>query len=1030
MNQEWANPYVGPRHFEEEDGRFFYGRNQEVEDLRAFVIAEPVVLIHSPSGAGKSSLIQARLVPGLREVGFEVLPVARLAGELPAQVEDVHNIFVFHLLWSLVNEAETGSMLPKMRLLDYLQTLPEPTTSNGQPGAARILIIDQFEEIFTTYPERWQEREQFFGQLGQALKHSSALWVLFSVREEYVAALQPYAHYLPGRFEARFYLQPLLPEAAREAIEEPARQGGRPFAPGVATILVNNLRRIQTQNKSQIQLGQFVEPVQLQIVCSQLWQKLKDKPAGELITTADIKGLGGTETAVDEALAQFYRQTLEVVYQQHPVPELTLRRWFGARLITEAGTRGRVPRGAYDSGGISNEIVSILKNHLLLREGNRGGTVWYELVHDRFIDAIILDNNRWFGEAHPLIHAAESWEHSGRKSEYLHLGKQLEDGLAKNPDLEKVDPLIRAFLENSQRVQKQLEDEKEAGELKKKNRLLRRRIAILGIAALTFLGLILLAILQAVSAKESQGQAEKDSTRAIEQRLVAEVESTRAVNERATAEIESSRSIEQRAIADVASTRAEDSRLTAEVARSSAMEQQATADAESTRAVEQAAVADAESTRAVEQRATADMASAQIARQNDLLLSQSLAFRALNVNDLGNDFELALLLALEALRLNQGGDNDLQTTIDIALSPVRDALDFNLILRGHEGAVNDVVFSPSGQIVASAGADGTIRTWDMSDPAIPSEALREHDGPVYSVLFSGENRLISAGEDGRVLEWDLTNTANSPALLVHEEDAISAMDYVPDGPGGHQFLALSRDDGIVNLWDIDRTNPTPVPLTRADGTSHPVTFFAQGGYLILVGHPDSSIQQWPVFNPFQTPTARASSGHDSAAITALAHNHAANLSDMILASGSTTIYIDYNNNNFTLSAHFGLITSLDFATAYNILASGGSEGLVYLWRIPFQMPQHAFRGHVGAIKAVDFSPDDRWLGSAGSDGLIRLWRLWLPAQNDQPLAVLVCQQIHRNLTWEEWQLYINRPLYHRTCENLPVHPSVPSEAIR
>ena len=69
------NPYVGPQSFRRGDG--LYGRDREVADLLDLLIAERVVLLHSPSGAGKTSLIQARLL-SLLEAGFEVLPVVRL----------------------------------------------------------------------------------------------------------------------------------------------------------------------------------------------------------------------------------------------------------------------------------------------------------------------------------------------------------------------------------------------------------------------------------------------------------------------------------------------------------------------------------------------------------------------------------------------------------------------------------------------------------------------------------------------------------------------------------------------------------------------------------------------------------------------------------------------------------------------------------------------------------------------------------------------------------------------------------------
>ena len=79
--QALANPYVGPRSFQ--TGEALYGRDRELRDLLGLLIAERIVLLHSPSGAGKTSLVQAALVPELREHDFNVLPVMRVSLEPP-----------------------------------------------------------------------------------------------------------------------------------------------------------------------------------------------------------------------------------------------------------------------------------------------------------------------------------------------------------------------------------------------------------------------------------------------------------------------------------------------------------------------------------------------------------------------------------------------------------------------------------------------------------------------------------------------------------------------------------------------------------------------------------------------------------------------------------------------------------------------------------------------------------------------------------------------------------------------------------
>src|SRR4051794_29625636 len=70
------NPYVGPRPYQ--IGEKLYGRRRELAELRDLLISERIVMLYSPSGAGKTSLIQAELVPALIAEGFRIWPVIRV----------------------------------------------------------------------------------------------------------------------------------------------------------------------------------------------------------------------------------------------------------------------------------------------------------------------------------------------------------------------------------------------------------------------------------------------------------------------------------------------------------------------------------------------------------------------------------------------------------------------------------------------------------------------------------------------------------------------------------------------------------------------------------------------------------------------------------------------------------------------------------------------------------------------------------------------------------------------------------------
>jgi len=380
VTKQSSELFVGPRPYEQKNAKVFFGREREARDLLSLVIANSLLLIHAPSGAGKTSLLNARLVPMLSEVkdpeliptlgkgrGFEVLPIARVSGLVPASINSTPgaNIYVFNTLvsWRQKDRGQRTdqrkleeSELLGLRLSDYLQhtrpTRQSNITDDEEEVFTRIVIFDQFEEIFTSHLDRWADRQGFFEQVtdaiaggpvllrrsdlkrpnellkkleradtplstvvGQQLSRTEidlrdevgsllgllneiiqgpklslgettesmlpaataaflkqsprtkrqmilnrmlledafpediyrratgdpALRVVFSMREDYIAELEPYAHLLPGRLDTRYRLERLRRDAALIAVNSPLAYANLRFAPGVADQLVDNL---------------------------------------------------------------------------------------------------------------------------------------------------------------------------------------------------------------------------------------------------------------------------------------------------------------------------------------------------------------------------------------------------------------------------------------------------------------------------------------------------------------------------------------------------------------------------------------------------------------------------------------------------------------------------------------------------------------------------------------------------------------------------------------------------------------------
>lgn len=396
------NPYVGPLPFEREDEDRFFGRDRESSELFSLTVAHRMFLIYAQSGAGKTSLINARLIPQLERDGFYVFPVARLQGPIAPldSATSIRNIFIYNTLLSIAPSGNNPNLLLNLSLTEFL----DQARTNMKPEEAdcpQVLIFDQFEELFNLYLDRWEDRKGFFEQIrdavertesGRSGEHNPPLWVVFIMREDYIAQLDPYMNILPGKLRIRYRLERLQADAALLAITGPLRNSGRSFAPGVAEKLVEELLQVHVElgaGRSADVRGEFVEPVQLQLICQSLWQGLPNEVTE--ITEKHLVEFGN----VDQVLARFYDKAVRSAAQKAQINESRLRAWCEGVLITSMGTRGTVYQGPEFTGNIPNIAINELENQHLIRAEFRAGARWYELTHDRFIDPIRASNREY-----------------------------------------------------------------------------------------------------------------------------------------------------------------------------------------------------------------------------------------------------------------------------------------------------------------------------------------------------------------------------------------------------------------------------------------------------------------------------------------------------------------------------------------------------------------------------------------------------------------------------------------------------------
>ncbi|MBL7497128.1 protein kinase [Frankia sp. CN7] len=305
------------------------------------------------------------------------------------------------------------------------------------------------------------------------------------------------------------------------------------------------------------------------------------------------------------------------------------------------------------------------------------------------------------------------------------------------------------------------------------------------------------------------------------------------------------------------------------------------------------------------------------------------------------------------------------------------------------------IFSPSSPILITANRDGSLRQWNIEDPARP-RALDERltVNGLAGVALSPDGRILAASTRARASDlpdvgppslrlWD-TSVPGVLRLLGSVPAHLDTVISVAFHPRRH-LLATSSWDKTVQLWDV--SNPRlPVPLgTPLTGHTHwvfPVAFSADGN-LLASGSIDGTVRLWDVSNPLlPRPVGRPLAGHSAGAYSlAFAPN------GRVLASGATdgTIRLwdvsdpaNVRPLGAPITEHYDRVWNLAFSPGGDVLASASADLTARLWDV--HDPANPRRigeplSHPDIVMAVSFSADGRHLATASWDHMVRLWSL-------------------------------------------------------
>jgi HEAT repeat protein len=358
-----VTPYPGLRPYQENEQTRFYGRKADAEALISKILHNRLTLLFAATGVGKSSLLQAAILPQLKAADGQPLEV------------------VYHNDW----------VSPPMTAL-------KQAIDKALQGQALVIVLDQFEEFFRY--RHIHHRDSFMPFIDQLadliLAPDLRVSLVFSMREDFALELNAFKPHLPSLLFGNYYrLEKLDAAAAREAIVTPLEQAGYSYEPALLEQLLHDLlSRDLSRDAASLAQGvsaDSVEPPYLQIVCSQLWELDKDAP-NKTLRLATYQKAGGAkgllENYVNYVLKRFADREKQVASKAFD------------HLISRRGTKM-----AYTAADLANlvnlkpaelgSVLDKLESARILRRQQRDQTVWYELYHDMFSGGIESWNTAW-----------------------------------------------------------------------------------------------------------------------------------------------------------------------------------------------------------------------------------------------------------------------------------------------------------------------------------------------------------------------------------------------------------------------------------------------------------------------------------------------------------------------------------------------------------------------------------------------------------------------------------------------------------
>jgi WD40 repeat protein len=949
-------PWPGLLPFREADKERFFGRSAQTEALLRLVLRERLTVLFGMSGLGKTSLLQAGLVPRLRE--REVFPVTiRFAWHDPAGLSaQVRQILERQA-------AEAGIEMPPERpgetLWELFHRREEHFWNHENRIVAPLLIFDQFEEIFTHGAQRRDEVRAFIRELGDLVEgripeevrkrgdqdptvsegfdyDRHHYKVLVSLREDYLAALEGLTGEIRSLALHRFHLRRMNGRDALEAVLGP---GGHLLDETVARKIVLFVAGEEEEEPGApgkppeaVDLDDLadlkIEPALLSVFCRELNKKRIESGASKI----DAGLLAGDRTKI---LAGFYERSLAGMGPQ-------VRRFIEESLLTVSGDRNSVPwDNAVNTPGITPEVLEELQNRRLLRIEELERRKWIELTHDRLTGVI-----RSSREARRKREEQQEVEARLLKADRV-ARRNLWIAIAMAALLVGVVVLgagYRLAHEKADREQEQrLAAQRRAEVAEEGKRMALARSAARGALALPQAGRAAEALaVVAQAARENRADPELRAllvnlllTRSWPLPLLS-VQSEKALN---GAEL------------------SPDGRLLVTASWDGTARLWDAASGEPGAVLKPGDVVN----------------SASFSPQGDRVVTAT-AGGAVQVWDVRSGRAAGSPLphprAVLSARFGPEGRQIVTACAD-GKARLWDAASGKLLLTvDHGRAVNAAELGPDGKRILTASDDRTARLWN-SKTGRPAGPPMRHKSEVCAARFSRTGRrVITGAKDGTVQIWTVQGRGPSLALAPPHRGAVYAAALSPD----EQWAVTASEDGTARVWRTATGEPFGEPVRH--GLAVRSAAFSSDGGRIVTASWDGRAALW------QLPAA-ASPALDLPTGTRLGSAHfspdgqlavTAGLSDDPDVTAPALVWDARTGQRLGVPlVHTARIRSARFSPDSSRVLTASDDKTAQLWDARTGRKIGEPLRHDGPVASAEFSRTGRWIVTASEDRTARLW---------------------------------------------------------